>query len=103
MVGAMVGATKGACRVGGGVHTHGCTVVSALSVECLLAGGDGGGTDLSRKVQQRAAVLVGADDDDRLQVRNTVGAGYAARSAYGTATGRRRRICRPGGRWYAES
>ncbi|MFF4733555.1 hypothetical protein ACFY3M_51945 [Streptomyces mirabilis] len=52
------------------------------ALECLLAGGDGGRTDLSRKVQQRAAVLVGADDDDRLRVRNTVGAGYAARSAY---------------------
>ncbi|MFH9888031.1 hypothetical protein ACH4OQ_38185 [Streptomyces luteogriseus] len=52
------------------------------ALECLLTGGDGGRSDLSRKVQQRAAVLVGEDDDDRLQVRNTVGAGYAARSAY---------------------
>lgn len=38
--------------------------------------------EVGRKVQQRAAMLVGADDDDRLQVRNTAGAGYAARSAY---------------------
>jgi hypothetical protein len=52
------------------------------AMECLLAGGDGGHTEVSRKVQQRAAVLVGTADEDRLQVRNTVGVGYAARSAY---------------------
>ncbi|MFI7296896.1 hypothetical protein [Streptomyces sp. NPDC050121] len=53
-----------------------------MALESLLGGGDGGHADLSRKMQQRAAVLVGADDDDRLQVRDTVRVGYAARSAY---------------------
>ncbi|MFE7116306.1 hypothetical protein ACFU99_12900 [Streptomyces sp. NPDC057654] len=52
------------------------------AMESLLAGGDGRHAEVGRKVQQRAAMLVGTDDDDRLQVRNTVGAGYAARSAY---------------------
>ncbi|GAB1332045.1 hypothetical protein ACE1SV_63840 [Streptomyces sennicomposti] len=53
-----------------------------MALESPLGGGDGGHADLSRKTQQRAAVLVGADDGDRLQVRNTVRTDYAARSAY---------------------
>ncbi|MFG2892109.1 hypothetical protein [Streptomyces sp. NPDC048248] len=52
------------------------------ALECLLAGGSGGRVDLSRKVQQRASVLVGQDDSDRLRVRDVVSAGYSARSAY---------------------
>jgi len=64
------------------VHLSEAAFRLTTALECLLTGGDGGRSDLSRKIQQRAAVLVGADDDDRLEVRNTVGAGYAARSAY---------------------
>jgi hypothetical protein len=52
------------------------------ALECLLTGGDSGRTDLSRKVQQRAAMLIGESDSDRLGVREVVSMGYSARSAY---------------------
>jgi hypothetical protein len=64
------------------LHISEAALKLTMALESLLGGGDGGHADLSRKMQQRAAVLVGADDDDRLQVRDTVRVGYAARSAY---------------------
>ncbi|MEV5989362.1 hypothetical protein AB0L85_31040 [Streptomyces sp. NPDC052051] len=64
------------------LHLSEAALKLTMALESLLGGGDGGHADLSRKMQQRAAVLVGADDEDRLQVRDTVRAGYAARSAY---------------------
>jgi hypothetical protein len=54
--------------------------VSAL--EGLLTSEDGDHSDLGRKTAQRAAVLVGEDDEDRLSIRNLVKSAYAVRSAY---------------------
>ena len=51
-----------------------------VAMEGLLA--PEGGSEFTRKVSQRAAVLVGRDDDERLAVEQTVKSGYAARSAY---------------------
>ncbi|MFJ4616260.1 hypothetical protein [Streptomyces griseus] len=72
----------GGTTAGSSLHLSEAAFRLTAAMESLLAGGDGGHAEVGRKVQQRAAMLVGTDDDDRLQVRNTVGAGYAARSAY---------------------
>ncbi|WP_433180661.1 hypothetical protein [Actinoallomurus sp. CA-150999] len=77
----VLGGLKGEAQVST-LHASEAAFRLTAALECLLAGGDGGRTDLSRKVQQRAAVLVGEDDDDRLRVRDVVGNGYSARSAY---------------------
>ncbi|MER5905111.1 hypothetical protein ABT150_34370 [Streptomyces mirabilis] len=50
------------------LHLSEAALKLTMALESLLGGGDGGHADLSRKMQQRAAVLVGADDEDRLQV-----------------------------------
>jgi hypothetical protein len=52
------------------------------AVEGLLAADDGDRSDLTRKTAQRAAVLIGQDDDERLATRELVRHAYAARSAY---------------------
>jgi hypothetical protein len=51
------------------------------AIEGLLADGDDR-SDLKRKTAQRAAVLAGQDDIDRLAVRGLVNAAYGVRSAY---------------------
>ncbi|TNH26837.1 hypothetical protein FHG89_19830 [Micromonospora orduensis] len=51
--------------------------VSALENLLITDSKDG---DFSRKVSQRIAVLVGADDDERLEIRRTVARAYAVRS-----------------------
>lgn len=53
-----------------------------IALEAVLAGGESDRTELTRKVVQRAAVLVGTDDADRCAVAATVRAAYGARSAY---------------------
>jgi hypothetical protein len=52
------------------------------AVEGLLADGDSDRGDLTRKAAQRAAVLIGRDDDGRLAIRDLMRDAYAARSAY---------------------
>lgn len=51
-----------------------------IALEGLLAGGDVG--DLTRKVSQRAAILAGINDADRLAIRKRIYAAYGARSEY---------------------
>jgi len=53
-----------------------------VALEAVLAGSDPEKTELTRKVSQRAAVLAGVDDQDRLAVEAAVRAAYGARSAY---------------------
>ncbi|MFF0066520.1 hypothetical protein ACFYRC_34305 [Streptomyces sp. NPDC005279] len=53
-----------------------------VATEILLAGSDKDHASIARKVSQRAAVLVGDDDDDRLAVQALIQAAYAARSAF---------------------
>ena len=57
------------------------TLRYVVALEGLLTGGEGPG-ELTRKVTQRAAVLIGNDDDDRLRVEQVVKDAYAARSHY---------------------
>ena len=52
-----------------------------IALEGLLAGDDSG-SDLTRKVSQRAAVLAGRDDADRLAIGQLVRNAYKTRSAY---------------------
>jgi hypothetical protein len=51
------------------------------AIEGLLSDDDDR-SDLKRKTAQRAAVLAGKDDDDRVAVRNLVNGAYNVRSAY---------------------
>jgi hypothetical protein len=51
------------------------------AIEGLLADRDDR-SDLKRKTAQRAAILAGQDDSDRLAVRDLVNAAYGVRSAY---------------------
>jgi hypothetical protein len=53
-----------------------------IALEGLLAGDDSDRGDLTRKVSQRAAVLAGDNDADRLEIEQLVRAAYNARSAY---------------------
>jgi hypothetical protein len=53
-----------------------------IALEAVLAGNEKDKTELTRKVVQRAAILAGIDDSDRLAVATTVRAAYGARSAY---------------------
>ena len=53
-----------------------------IALEAVLAGNEKDKTELTRKVVQRAAILAGIDDSDRLAVAATVRAAYGARSAY---------------------
>ena len=52
-----------------------------IALEGLLAGGDSG-SDLARKVSQRAAVSAGEDDSQRLEIAGLVRNAYEARSKY---------------------
>jgi hypothetical protein len=53
-----------------------------IALEAVLTRGDDEKTELTRKVVQRAAILVGHDDQDRIGVAATVKAAYDARSGY---------------------
>jgi hypothetical protein len=53
-----------------------------VATEILLAGSDKDHGSIARKVSQRAAILIGEDDDDRLAVHASIRAAYAARSAF---------------------
>jgi hypothetical protein len=53
-----------------------------IALEAVLTGGDDEKTELTRKVVQRAAILVGVDDQDRSAVAATVKDAYRARSQY---------------------
>ncbi len=53
-----------------------------IALEALLSAPDERPTDLTRKVAQRAAVLAGWDDADRLTVYEFVRSAYAARSRF---------------------
>jgi hypothetical protein len=52
------------------------------AVEGLLAADDSDRSDLTRKTAQRAAVLIGQDDDERLAMRDLMRTADAARPAY---------------------
>jgi hypothetical protein len=52
------------------------------AVEGLLAADDSDRSDLTRKTAQRAAVLIGQDDDEPLAMRDLMRTADAARSAY---------------------
>ncbi len=51
-----------------------------IALESLLGGGERG--ELARKVSQRAAVLAGGDDAERLEILRVVSGAYGARSEY---------------------
>jgi Apea-like HEPN len=51
-----------------------------IALEVLLGGREGG--DLTRKISQRAAILVGTNDAERLAIRRLVSDAYGARSKY---------------------
>ena len=53
-----------------------------IALESLLAGDDSDRSDLTRKVSQRAAVLAGRNDANRLAIEQLVRDAYKARSAY---------------------
>lgn len=53
-----------------------------IALESLLAGDDPDRGDFTRKVSQRAAVLAGGSDADRLAIGQLVRNAYSARSAY---------------------
>jgi hypothetical protein len=53
-----------------------------IALEGLLAGDDPDRGDFTRKVSQRAAVLAGEDDTQRLEFERLVRDAYSARSAY---------------------
>ena len=53
-----------------------------IALESVLTGADSEKTELTRKVVQRAAIIAGVDDGDRIAVSDTVRAAYNARSAY---------------------
>jgi hypothetical protein len=52
------------------------------AIEGLLAGEDTSHSDLARKVSQRAAILIGKNDNERLQTRDVIVTAYRARSSY---------------------
>jgi hypothetical protein len=62
------------------METADATFRYVASIEAALTGDDHG--DLTRKVAQRAAILIGRNDEDRLDVYGQIRAAYAARSAY---------------------
>jgi Apea-like HEPN len=53
-----------------------------IALEGLLAGGESDHSDLTRKVSQRAAILAGEDDAQRLEIEQLVRDAYGARSKY---------------------
>jgi hypothetical protein len=53
-----------------------------VAVETLLRGADSDHESIGRKVVQRAAVLIGADDEDRLAVQGLIRRAYGARSTF---------------------
>ncbi|MDQ3913904.1 MAG: HEPN domain-containing protein [Actinomycetota bacterium] len=53
-----------------------------IALEAVLAGDDHDKADLTRKVAQRAAIIAGTDDEDRLSIARLVRSAYGARSAY---------------------
>jgi hypothetical protein len=59
-----------------------------VTIEALLRGADSDHDSIGRKVAQRAAVLVGRDDDDRLATRDLIRAAYGARSAFAHGSGK---------------
>jgi hypothetical protein len=76
-----------------GAHAHGeGQVLSELNAEAvlhyvialegLLAGSDGDRADFRRKVSQRAAILAGETDAERLEIARLVRDAYDVRSAY---------------------
>src|SRR5712691_10170988 len=76
-----------------GTHAHGegevLTELNAeavlhyvIALEGLLAGTDPDRADFRRKVSQRAAVLAGENDAERLEIARLVRSAYDVRSAY---------------------
>jgi hypothetical protein len=53
-----------------------------IALEGLLAGGESDHSELTRKVSQRAAILAGKDDAQRLEIERLVRGAYGARSKY---------------------
>lgn len=53
-----------------------------IALEGLLAGDDPDRADFTRKISQRAAVLAGKDDAQRLEIARLVSNAYGARSKY---------------------
>lgn len=53
-----------------------------IALEGLLAGGESDHSELTRKVSQRAAVLAGKEDAQRLETERLVRGAYGARSKY---------------------
>ena len=51
-------------------------------IESLLSTDDNSQSDLTRKTAQRAAILIGCDDDDRTSTRDLVAQAYSVRSNY---------------------
>jgi hypothetical protein len=51
-------------------------------IESLLSTDDNSQIDLTRKTAQRAAILIGCDDDDQLSTRDLVTQAYTVRSNY---------------------
>lgn len=53
-----------------------------IALEAVLTGDDSDKTELTRKMVQRAAVLAGANDEDRRSVAALIRDAYRARSSY---------------------
>ena len=51
-------------------------------IDGLLSADDSSQSDLARKTAQRAVILTGSDDGDRLATRDLVAKAYAVRSSY---------------------
>ncbi|MEV0131771.1 hypothetical protein AB0H83_25330 [Dactylosporangium sp. NPDC050688] len=64
---------------------------SALENLMITESPDG---DFSRKVSQRTAILIGTDDEERLEIRRAITHAYGIRSKVATATCHRRRTSR---------
>jgi hypothetical protein len=58
-----------------------------IALESLLLGDDSDRSDLTRKVSQRAAVLAGRNDANRLEIEQLVRDAYKARSTYAHGSG----------------
>ena len=66
-----------------------------IALEGLLAGDEPDHTELTRKVSQRAAILAGKDDAQRLEIERLVRSAYGTRSEYAHGTTPKKEIDLP--------
>jgi hypothetical protein len=66
-----------------------------IALEGLLAGDEPDHTELTRKVSQRAAILAGKDDAQRLEIERLIRGAYGTRSEYAHGTTPKKEIDLP--------